>query len=535
MIDRQIDHLITMFQQNRLGSFLSKQPVAELSRFYSGVKDAAIKAISDGKDKRVETLYPIEGLIKAEFEKRGSGVLKEEKSKSTSIGSTILPNDRVVETIYDPGKNPPYQFAVFDPKTEHVEFLESIEFPNGEKLVPIRSEMVEKGVILLPTGIEEYGNEKQLTEETGRYIYKYLDIDSLFEQICIYYTLLAWIHENFNVIPYLRVIGDYGTGKSRFLQVIGSILYKPMFASGATTASPVFRLIEQFGGSLVMDEADFKNSDVWSEIVKIYNCGYMKGFPVLRTEGDGKNRQVKSYAVFGPKILATRKKFDDSALESRMLTQEMEASSRPDMPLILPEEFEKEAQTLRNKLLLWRFRTLGKTPVNSTFSLEGIEPRLKQIILPMASIIKNEALLSDLKDFITSYQNQIILDRGLELPATILQITVDLHEEGESLTMKNIAERHNSGIVEKSGEKQITPHRVGWINRNFLRLPTKQIHGVYHIIWDFEKVKKLCNRYGIELKGEEVVAVEDLPENLQEFVKPDVVEKYEQEPLDKVT
>jgi hypothetical protein len=84
--------------------------------------------------------------------------------------------------------------------------------------------------------------------------------------------------DRFNEVPYLRAIGDFGSGKSRFIQSIGILCYKPVFTGGATTPSPIFRIVNEVHGTLIIDEADFKFSDMTSEIVKILNTGYQKRY-----------------------------------------------------------------------------------------------------------------------------------------------------------------------------------------------------------------------------------------------------------------
>ena len=129
-----------------------------------------------------------------------------------------------------------------------------------------------------------------------------------FEAISAYYVLFSWLYDRFNELPYLRVRGDYGSGKSRFLLTVGSLVYKPMFVSGASTVSPIFRTIDAFRGTLVIDESDFKESDERNEIIKIFNQGNARGFPVLRSEqvGNRKEFDVRAYTVFGPKLIATQ-------------------------------------------------------------------------------------------------------------------------------------------------------------------------------------------------------------------------------------
>src|SRR5205085_10842443 len=113
---------------------------------------------------------------------------------------------------------------------------------------------------------------------------RYVDVSPLYEKLASYYVLLSWVYDGFNELPYLRLRGDYGTGKTRFLLTVGSLCYKPIFASGASTVSPLFRIIDAIQGTLVIDEGDFRLSDERAEIVKILNNGNARGFPVLRSE-----------------------------------------------------------------------------------------------------------------------------------------------------------------------------------------------------------------------------------------------------------
>src|SRR3989442_13831353 len=164
-----------------------------------------------------------------------------------------------------------------------------------------------------------------------------------------------------------------------------------IFASGASTVSPLFRIIDSFRGTLILDECDFRLSDERAEIVKILNNGNARGFPVLRSEVTPKREfNPTAYCVFGPKIVATRGFFEDRALESRCLTEEMgQTKLREDIPINLPFAYKREALLLRNKLLFFRFRNLHKKSATSALVDPTIEPRLNQILVPLLSIIND--------------------------------------------------------------------------------------------------------------------------------------------------
>ena len=89
-----------------------------------------------------------------------------------------------------------------------------------------------------------------------------------------------------------------------------------MFASGASTVSPIFHILDSFRGTLVIDEGDFRWSDDKADIVKILNNGNVRGMPVLRTEVSRTGEfNPRPFQVFGPKIVATRVLYQDRARE----------------------------------------------------------------------------------------------------------------------------------------------------------------------------------------------------------------------------
>jgi hypothetical protein len=192
----------------------------------------------------------------------------------------------------------------------------------------------------LPSQPEEYGSEAQLVVDVRNFIHHYVDVSPLYEQIATYYVLFTWLYDRFNELPYLRARGDPGCGKTRFLITVGSLCYKPIMASGASSVSPLFRMLESFRGTLIIDESDLRFSDEKAEIVKILNNGNVRGFPVLRSDVNRRGEfSPHAYHVFGPKIVATRGDFEDRALESRFLTEELGGHSlRENIPINLPSE-----------------------------------------------------------------------------------------------------------------------------------------------------------------------------------------------------
>ena len=204
------------------------------------------------------------------------------RKRSIPTVSTVLDEGSVVELVYDE-KAKRTAFAVW----EEGECRLASNIPQGPNvnLVPYsaNNSLIKNRVILFPKQPEEYGDEASLLEAVQAYIHRYVDVSPRFERIAAAYVLLTWVYDAFNELPYLRLQGDWGTGKTRFLLTVGSICNKPVFASGASTVSPIFHILDRFRSTLLFDEADFKWSDERADVVKILNNGNVRGIPVLRT------------------------------------------------------------------------------------------------------------------------------------------------------------------------------------------------------------------------------------------------------------
>jgi len=361
--------------------------------------------------------------------------------------------------------------------------------------------LLQHDVVLLPSEPEEYGSEEVLVNEIQAFIHRYVDVRPLFEKLASYYVLFSWVYDGFNELPYLRLRGDPGSGKTRFLQTVGALCYKPIFASGASTVSPLFRILDVFRGTLVIDEGDFRLSDERAEIVKILNNGNARGFPVLRTEVSGKGEfNPRAYAVFGPKLIATRGFFEDRALESRCLTEEMgQRRLREDIRINLLASYKDEALHLRNKLLLFRFHKLHAHTPEERFVDRTIEPRLNQVFVPLLSIIPDPVAQRDIRELAHLYHRELVAERSMDIEAQILEIIRDLLTSPlkPRLTNKEIT----SWFVDRHGddyERKITTKWIGSVIRKRLNLRAHKSHGVFVIAPAEEpKLARLYEKYSV--------------------------------------
>ncbi len=428
--------------------------------------------------------------------------MKDKEAKPKYRSSLITLDKQPIEMIYDKELRTTKFVGLVDGEVrEYDDYPLDPRFPTAVPYPPDHK-IIEDGLVKFPSFPAEYSSEAELYQEVRTFVHKYLDVSPLYEQICSWYVLFTWVFDCFNELPYLRVIGDYGSGKSRFLQAVGNLCYKPIFANGATTVSPIFRLIDEFQGTLVIDEADFSQSDAYSEIIKILNSGHSKGMPVIRSEGgsDGKSFEPRSFKVFGAKLIATRNFYKDKALESRCLVEVMgQTKIRPDIPINLPDSFELEALKIRNKLLMFRLRNYGHKTIKNELVDHSLEPRLNQIIVPLASIIDDEKLIADLKASVAEYSVQMSRDRGMEFDGVILEaIFLLLNEQGVSEpTVGDIKEKVLE-LTKDETDKKVTARGIGSRLRQSFKLQTVKTRDGYILpSSERDKLERHFQRYGL--------------------------------------
>jgi len=434
--------------------------------------------------------------------------------------SEVLQNNIIIETIYDP-KRKETDFVISDGTNHDVNNL--CKNDNGQFLRPFMadSDLLTSNFLRLPSGIKDYESIESLFYKIRDYIDKYVHLPDNFKTISALYVMMTWVYDRFDTIPYLRVIGNYGTGKTRFLNVIGNLCYKAMMAGGSITTAATFRTLDQIQGTLVFDEADFRSSEIWSEIVKILNSGHTKNFPVIRMNVSNKKDgyETKSFKVYGPKILASRERFGDEALESRSLTQIMHPiidSSKP----IHYNSNDLEAEDIKNQLLVFRLKCYLKIEPDETTVQELEFPRLKQSALALTTIAKFIGLpeiMSESIEFLKEYEKELTLSQQTDVKADVLLCIATMLNESETpyskIRIGRIATMFDQKFYNEYSDKEtkeydnglqvkgyrVSARKIGVYVRKLGIRTERDGYGFYiPMPQEAEKIKNLVNRYGLK-------------------------------------
>ncbi|MGD1149122.1 MAG: hypothetical protein ABR961_14370 [Thermoanaerobaculaceae bacterium] len=117
------------------------------------------------------------------------------------------------------------------------------------------------------------------------------------------WALFTFLHDAFTISPLLGVSSpEKRCGKTRLLEVLGALVRRPLFASNITPAA-VFRAVEAYSPTLILDEAETYIRGDNEDLRGILNSGHSKATAfVARTVGD--DHDVRLFRTFCPKVAA---------------------------------------------------------------------------------------------------------------------------------------------------------------------------------------------------------------------------------------
>jgi len=117
------------------------------------------------------------------------------------------------------------------------------------------------------------------------------------------WVMATHTHESFDTFPYLALLSPAKRcGKTRLTEVLGLVVRSARQTVNISEAA-LFRLIEAFSPSLMLDEAEALagKTDRAEAIRALLNAGNRRGATVPRCVG--KNHEVKEFRVYCPKLI----------------------------------------------------------------------------------------------------------------------------------------------------------------------------------------------------------------------------------------
>jgi hypothetical protein len=341
---------------------------------------------------------------------------------------------------------------------------------------------------------KDYESEEQLFNEVKAFYVEHLDVSNeLLFDVYAAFTLATWTTEDFNVVCYPFFLGPLASGKTRALECFHRLSYRSIMATSMSAAS-LFRALEAWHPTLLLDETEIYNRESMIEVLALLNSGYRRGMYAIRIEKIEEGcPQIAMFDTFGFKVLAGTEELA-ATLQSRCIITTMSKAVRH-VNLFVDEE---KAQELRNKLLMYRFKKLGKTSEDFDVSnLNGYfdNARVIELFVSLLQVAPTE----EVRNRLIACMKQITQTRLDEEQASIEARVFDAllkcegNVESGKLSTQAITEAFNEGLPEKD---QVTSRFVG---RKVAALGFEKCKlsggGLAGFFWDTKLIERLRVRY----------------------------------------
>lgn len=356
----------------------------------------------------------------------------------------------------------------------------------------------------------EYESDEVLWNEVNTYIYRHLDIiDETGYNILTAWVFSTWVPELFDYTAYLGFFGRESVGKTRGLEVLNELCFRSWFTTSITTAT-LFRLIERFNPTLLLDEAEFLNIKEKKELIGLLNAGQRRGLMIPRMSGDRYDK-VELFSVYCPKAISGTERLKKTT-RSRMIMFNMTKNVRP-----MPKHLDKETSAvLRSKLLMWRFKKLAELKNSLTFKqkiaiidqlkarteyteIKSLDGRSYELFYSLIYCAPNAATRKVIADFAAELEQVKAREEKVELSSLVFEAIVKLQPQSADglLYLRNITAYVNSVL---DVQYQYGSRKIGAIVSQMGFTKTRRNKGIA-IILDHVLIKRLRKdpRYRIEL------------------------------------
>jgi len=185
----------------------------------------------------------------------------------------ILPNNAIFEQVQIGKSN---QYAIKEGDKTRIEPMLSV----GEHVL---YQPLEMPPWKLPGKPLDYETVEKLWQEIRQFIYEHLDveIDALYD-VLTGWVIVTWVTERFDSVGYLHFHGPRNSGKTRGLDILNYLCYRPLL-SPSVTGPAVFRALDEYHPTFLLDEFEMyeKIKESKAEVIGVVNAGYRRGQVVL--------------------------------------------------------------------------------------------------------------------------------------------------------------------------------------------------------------------------------------------------------------
>jgi len=378
------------------------------------------------------------------------------KKKQIDTPGMIMPNKVMFEEVLVRNT---HQFAY-----KHGDEIEVVPFVEAGEI--IYNPMIPSPWIIPPPPIK-YGSDIALWKDVYQFVYEHLDImdEDLYEPY-VGWVHHTWLVERFDSVPYLHFWGEKNTGKTRALDLLNFLCYRPMLSPSVSGAA-VYYAMDYYHPTFLLDEFEMYKDmrEAKAEVIGVLNAGYRRGQGVYRVGSvSDDSPTLRRFSVFGPKALSSIQDLPP-ALDSRCIKIRMARAYRKIKRLI----DKNWAEELRGKLLQYRFDHIFDPIPETDNPIDLPDGRLIELYYPIEQVSPTDSI----KDVVLKCARKQY-DVGIEsmrstFTATIFNDMVDFIEEcfnsqgsvPTKMSQQTLRERLNADVRE--GERGISKQKLASI------------------------------------------------------------------------
>jgi hypothetical protein len=346
-----------------------------------------------------------------------------------------------------------------------------------------------------------------LWEDIKGYIYAHVDFpDARLYDVATGWVFTSWLREASNISPYFRLYGVRNCGKTRCLEVFQHLSYRGVLTPSVSEAA-LYRLIQDYKVSYLLDESEIYSTETKQAVQNVLNSGYRRGQLVLRCESaeDG-SIIVEGFDVFGPKAIASTETLK-TTLESRCIPVTMERATRH-LNFVVNAA---EANQLRSRLLLWRFRRIADLDAISEDSeggeasegaLGGVPPgfhsvkdsRIVEIFSSLFTLAVGEEARANILSYALNVYEETMEEDATGAEAQIIAAIKRTHPNLESgkFSTKEASDYFNG---DKPEPERWRTSSIGRLIKKLGFKPRRMTGGRSGWIYDADRVDRLSERY----------------------------------------
>lgn len=248
-------------------------------------------------------------------------------------------------------------------------------------------------------------------------------LEEIYDQVRIYFAsptrdqilvtgdlLLTYCQEWISTAHYPFFVGEYESGKSTGILLCGYVGYRSI-ATGSITFAGIYNSLgtdEEGAGTICEDEAQ----DMDKDKIRLYTDSYSRGKTVPRV-GPDKSKQMLYYKPFCCKWFSGTSTPKDGGLCQRFVVVHM-LGGKPDKNIkdvYIDKELMRPLQVLRNRMLFWKIKNIGKGITRIDSGLTGRDQELWESFLSVFNGTKFEAQANETAEYYLEQRHQTIKDR----------------------------------------------------------------------------------------------------------------------------